>query len=220
MSTTKDAIVAALEAGDVDALLSAQRELFGDARMSTDAGSGFPATPGVNVNVSQSSDETDDGEGDDEDKDGEDKDDKDDKSKDRIKALNDENKKWREKYQAERNRAAELEKAAGKDASLEDRVSRAEARAAEAEVRALRRDVAIEHGLNKADAALLEGLSDEEQLNAIAARFARDYKKSSDEGQDDSRSTRRVGVKGSTTGRRGGGGAPSQDEVGRAFFGV
>ena len=55
---------------------------------------------------------------------------------------------------------------------LSERVAEAERRAAEAEARALRREVALEHKLSKDDAALLDNLTDEATMQALAARLA------------------------------------------------
>ena len=52
-----------------------------------------------------------------------------------------------------------------------ERLSAAETRAAEAEARALRREVAMEHKLSKEDAELLDSLTDETAMRSLAARL-------------------------------------------------
>ena len=70
-------------------------------------------------------------------------------------------------------RLAEIEDAAKSDAQkAADREAAATKRADEAEARVIRRDVALEHGLSKDDAALLDGLTDETAMNTLAARLA------------------------------------------------
>ena len=53
-----------------------------------------------------------------------------------------------------------------------ERIAEIEARATQAEARALRREVALEHSLTKEDAALLDGISDEAAVRALAERLA------------------------------------------------
>ena len=53
-----------------------------------------------------------------------------------------------------------------------DRLAEVEQRAAEAEARATRRDIALEYKLSKDDAALLDSLTDEAAMKALAARLA------------------------------------------------
>lgn len=60
---------------------------------------------------------------------------------------------------------SEAEKAA-------DRLAKAEQRAAEAEAKALRREVALAHGLNSDDAELLDNLTDEAAMRRLAERLA------------------------------------------------
>lgn len=129
-----------------------------------------------------------------------------------IERLNAENKKWREKYQAEKARATALEAEAGKGATAEERLAAAEARAAEAEAAVLRVSIALEHGLTKEDASILDGLTDEDKMNQIAARMAATY----DKGKA---APRAVGPKGSTNGSRSGSGE-DPDALARAFFGI
>lgn len=57
------------------------------------------------------------------------------------------------------------ERAAAREAAAEKRIAEAEARAA-------RRDIAIEHRLSPEDAALLDNLTDEDAMQALAARLA------------------------------------------------
>lgn len=65
----------------------------------------------------------------------------------------------------EESQKSEADKAA-------ERLSKAEQRAAEAEARVLRREVAIEHKLDKDDAALLDALTDEDAMRRFAERLA------------------------------------------------
>lgn len=200
-------VIDLLEAGDIDALLAYHRGIYGEAVMS-DAGA-------------PSGDTTASPEGTDADADGdEDEDEEQSEADKRVAKLSAENKKWRERFQAEKARNAELEEAAGKGATAEDKLSRAEQRAIEAEARATRREVALEHGLTTADARFLDGLTDEDLMNDLAARLAQPVRRTkADDDDEDRPAAKRVGVKGSTNGRRGGS-TPSADEVGRAFFGV
>lgn len=128
-----------------------------------------------------------------------------------IERLNAENKKWREKFQAEKARAAALEAEAGKGATAEEKLAAAEARAVEAEAAVLRVTIALEHGLTKEDASILDGLTDEDKMNQIAARMAATY--------DKGKAARAVGPKGSTNGSRSGSGE-DPDALARAFFGI
>lgn len=64
----------------------------------------------------------------------------------------------------EESTKTETQKAAEREAA-------AEKRAVEAEARALRREVALEHQLGKDDAALLDSLTDEDAMRALAARL-------------------------------------------------
>lgn len=79
---------------------------------------------------------------------------------------------------AKDNAAAASELLAIKDAQKSEsdkaaeRVTLAEQRAAEAEAKALRRDVALEHKLSKADADLLDALTDEDAMRRFAERLA------------------------------------------------
>ena len=105
-----------------------------------------------------------------------------------------ESRKWEKRARentAAANRLAEIEeqqKTAEQKAA--EREAAAEARAVEAEQRALRREVALEHSLSKDDAALLDAISDEDAMRALAKRLA---------GQDkDKRKTTSVPTEGTT----------------------
>lgn len=82
--------------------------------------------------------------------------------KEQIKALKE---KAQRLDQIEQSNKTEAEKAA-------EALAAAESRAAEAEARALRRDIALEHRLNKGDAALLDSMTDEEAMRSLAERLA------------------------------------------------
>lgn len=70
-------------------------------------------------------------------------------------------------------RLAEIEETQKTEADLfAERLAKAEAAAREAEARALRRDIALEHKLSKDDAALLDAVSDEDAMRRLAARLA------------------------------------------------
>lgn len=67
---------------------------------------------------------------------------------------------------------AEIEESSKSEAQkAADRATAAEQRAVEAEAKVLRRDIAIEHKLGKDDAALLDALTDEDAMRALAARL-------------------------------------------------
>jgi hypothetical protein len=69
-------------------------------------------------------------------------------------------------------RLAEIEESQKTEAQkAAERLTKAEQRAAEAEAKVLRREVALEHQLGKDDAALLDGLTDEAAMRALAARL-------------------------------------------------
>lgn len=53
-----------------------------------------------------------------------------------------------------------------------ERLAEAERKAAEAEARVLRREVALEHKLSTEDAALLDTITDEDAMRALAKRLA------------------------------------------------
>ena len=70
-------------------------------------------------------------------------------------------------------RLAEIEEAQKSEAEkVAERLAKAERAAAEAEARALRREIALEHKLSKDDAALLDSVSDEDAMRRLAARLA------------------------------------------------
>lgn len=70
-------------------------------------------------------------------------------------------------------RLAEIEEAGKSEAEkAAERVAEAERRAAEAEARVLRREIALEHKLDKDDAALLDALTDEDAMRSLAKRLA------------------------------------------------
>lgn len=70
--------------------------------------------------------------------------------------------------------------------SIEDKAKEREAeaikRAEAAEAKALRREVALEHNLSPGDAALLDGVADEEAMKALAKRLATDAGKQQEGG--------------------------------------
>src|SRR5690606_16660079 len=67
----------------------------------------------------------------------------------------------------------EIEEANKSEAEkVAERLAKAERAAAEAEARALRREIALEHKLSKDDAALLDAVSDEDAMRRLAARLA------------------------------------------------
>ena len=70
-------------------------------------------------------------------------------------------------------RLAEIEESQKSEADkATERLADAERRASEAEARATRRDIAIEHKLSTEDAALLDTITDEDTMRALAARLA------------------------------------------------
>lgn len=72
------------------------------------------------------------------------------------------------------NRLDELESAQkSAEEKAAEREAAAEKRAADAEARAARREVALEHKLSTDDAALLDAVSDETAMRALAARLAK-----------------------------------------------
>lgn len=86
-----------------------------------------------------------------------------------IKALKE---KSRRLDQLEESQKSTEEKAAEREAA-------AEKRAAEAEARAVRRETALEFRLSKDDAKLLDAVSDEDAMRALAQRLADDKRKPS-----------------------------------------
>lgn len=202
----------ALAVGDVATVLEINRALYGDTRMSV-----APVAPGGDlapfaVQADAAAEEP----AEDDQKDEEQKT----YDKEYVDKLTKEAKSWREKFQAEKAARADAEKSSGKAATLEDRVAKAEQRAAEADARALRREIAMDHGLSKDDAVTMENISDEETLVAVASRFAY-YRKALAEktSAGEETTTRTVGVKGSTNGRRSAPAASSDEALGRMLFG-
>ncbi|HET8627742.1 MAG TPA: hypothetical protein VFL91_10000 [Thermomicrobiales bacterium] len=82
---------------------------------------------------------------------------------------------WERKAKANAGAAkklAEIEESSKTEAQkAADRATAAEQRAIEAEAKVLRRDIALEHKLSKDDAALLDALTDEDAMRALAARL-------------------------------------------------
>ncbi|WP_289009959.1 hypothetical protein [uncultured Thermomonospora sp.] len=73
------------------------------------------------------------------------------------------------RYRTELRRLKGIEEAY---ATEQTRAEKAEQRAAAAEARALRRQIALEHRLSAEDAALLDAVVDEEAIRALAERLA------------------------------------------------
>ena len=70
-------------------------------------------------------------------------------------------------------RLAEIEEASKTEAEkAAERLAKAEQTAKDAEALVLRREVALEHKLGKDDAALLDSVTDEDAMRALAARLA------------------------------------------------
>ena len=84
--------------------------------------------------------------------------------------------KWEQRAKensAAAKRLAEIEEAQKSEAEkTAERLAKAERAAAEAEARALRRDIALEHKLSKDDAALLDAVTDEDAMRRLAERLA------------------------------------------------
>lgn len=90
---------------------------------------------------------------------------------------------WKQKAREQERRAKENADARRRLSEIEDaqkseadkaaeRLAEAERKAAEAEARVLRREVALEHKLKPEDAALLDAVTDEEAMRALALRLA------------------------------------------------
>jgi membrane protein involved in colicin uptake len=90
---------------------------------------------------------------------------------------------WKQKAREQEKRAKENAEAAKRLAEIENAqktaeqkaaelLAQVEKRAVEAEAKALRRDVALEFKLSKDDAALLDTISDEDAMRALAGRLA------------------------------------------------
>lgn len=84
--------------------------------------------------------------------------------------------KWEKRAKANAaaaKRLAEIEEAQKSEAErVAERLAKAERAAAEAEARALRREIALENNLSKDDAALLDAVSDEDAMRRLAERLA------------------------------------------------
>lgn len=84
--------------------------------------------------------------------------------------------KWEQRAKensAAAKRLAEIEEAQKSEAEkVAERLAKAEQAAAEAEARALRREIALEHKLSKDDAALLDAVTDEDAMRRLAERLA------------------------------------------------
>jgi hypothetical protein len=93
-----------------------------------------------------------------------------------VEKLRRENAKWRNEARANAEaakRLADLEDANKSETQkVTERLAEAERKALEAEARVLRRDVAIEHKLTAEDAALLDTITDEAAMRALAVRLA------------------------------------------------
>lgn len=113
--------------------------------------------------------------------------------------------------QAKAARIAEFEQAQMTEAEkAEARVKAAEKRASELEAANARKDVAIDYGLSKDDAALLEGMTDPEAMRRLAERLAQQAAQAAGPRSPKPNPAQRVGD------------APAEDKdaVARAFFGV
>lgn len=82
---------------------------------------------------------------------------------------------WERKAKANADaakRLAEIEEANKSEAEkAAERLAKAEQSARDAEARALRREVALEHKLSKDDAALLDSITDEDAMRRLAERL-------------------------------------------------
>ncbi|MFE9955842.1 hypothetical protein [Micromonospora sp. NPDC005299] len=82
---------------------------------------------------------------------------------------------WERKAKANADaakRLAEIEEANKSEADkAAERLAKAEQTARDAEARALRREVALEHKLSKDDAALLDSITDEDAMRRLAERL-------------------------------------------------
>lgn len=107
-------------------------------------------------------------------------------------------------------RLAEIEQANMTEAQkAAEQLSAAERRAADAEARAVRREIALEHQLDKDDAALLDGMTDEDAMRRLAERLAK-----AAQGVESP-----VGFRVDHSGRRPGA-TPNKDDAARAVFGI
>ena len=84
--------------------------------------------------------------------------------------------KWEQRakeYKPAADKLAEIEEANKSEAQkAAERIAEAERKAADAEARALRREIALEHRLSKDDAALLDGMTDQDAMRRVAERLA------------------------------------------------
>lgn len=84
---------------------------------------------------------------------------------------------WESRAKANKNAADELASIKASQMSeaerAEKRFAEAEHRAVQAEARALRRDVALDFKLSKDDADLLDSITDEDAMRALAGRLAK-----------------------------------------------
>ena len=133
-----------------------------------------------------------------------------------VEKLRAENANQRRKTREAEQKAQELEALKLKDATAEERMKAAEARAAEAEARVLRRDIAIDARLSKDDAKFLDGLTDEDQMRALAKRLAASGQpKNAKERPQSSQ----VGTKFTPNGDRSATGGDDRDIVAKQLFG-
>ena len=92
-----------------------------------------------------------------------------------VEKLRKENAKYRTEAKANADaakRLTEIEEANKSEADkVAERLAKAEQSAREAEARALRREVALEHKLSKDDAALLDSITDEDAMRRLAERL-------------------------------------------------
>ena len=95
---------------------------------------------------------------------------------DYVEKLRKESAKYRTEAKANAEAAAELAQIRESQKSdaekVAERLAAAEKAASEAEAKVVRRDIAIEHKLSADDAALLDTITDETTLRALAARLA------------------------------------------------
>ncbi|MFI5833206.1 hypothetical protein ACIA5A_05965 [Micromonospora sp. NPDC051300] len=95
---------------------------------------------------------------------------------DYVEKLRKENAKYRTEAKVNADaarRLAEIEEANKSEAERSaERLAKAEQTAREAEARAVRREVALEHTLTKDDAALLDAITDEDAMRRLAERLA------------------------------------------------
>lgn len=90
-----------------------------------------------------------------------------------------------------------------------ERLAAAEQTAREAEARAVRREIALDHRLSKEDAALLDGMTDEDAMRRLAERLAK-------AAQEDEAP---VGFRVDNSGRKSNA-KPNKDDAARVIFGI